>query len=873
MNYMNYKNLCFITLIGLISIMLASPAHASEPDWIPMNIGTERFFGIWGSSYNDIFVVGEDPASQKGAIIVHYDGHQWTEMESGTTNTLQDVWGSSSQDVFIVGDNGTILHYDGHQWSQMDSGVDALYDLYGVWGTASDNVFVVGGYGYYDHEDDIEYDEGIILHYDGVSWTVVERDFPGLAFDVWGTSENDVYVVGWPGLIFHYDGHKLKQMESGTDAFLLNVWGSSSQDVFAVGTIGWGQGVILHYDGVAWKETKVGTQNTSIWGTSANDVFVAGSDGNTSYILHYDGSQWLLSWDEELGNRIWDMWGIDNDVFAVGYYGTILHYKRDDEPLDWETMGGTAGYGINDVWGVSERNLFAVGAQMNADWTEATGSIFQYDGRGWIEQYRDPGVSITGVWGSSEQDIFAVGIKDIDYYNAPRKGKILHYDGQSWTVMEDGNIPGLLTIWGNNKNNIYAAGVDGTILHYDGTSWQTMDSPTTVWLNHLWGDADDNIFVVGDTGTILYYDGHQWVSMDSGITQNLWGVWGSSDNNIFVVGDAGMILHYDGHHWSMMDSPTTELLSNVWGSSANNIITVGDNGIIMQYDGTNWTKMKTGVLLNLYNIWGNSEDDIFVVGDTILHHGTPLSDLKLASNVIPAPGELVTYVATFENVRSATATGIVLTATVPTELTNVTYQASGVKVTPITGSRYVWQVDDMAMGKTGRITITGHLPSNIPVGSSITNTFTIATDSREVAAENNHSSEVITVAPEINLRQDEEQISYSWSGWLYNFGFVSVGSSKTVTFTLENIGRADLSLTNIVLTGTNPSDFVLDTTELITTLKVGQSTRFQMTFTPLAEGFRGAVLHIISNDGDENPYIVGLYGRRERGIYLPVVVR
>ena len=47
------------------------------------------------------------------------DGSAWSEMDSGTTDTLWGVWGSSGSDVFAVGDNGTILHYNGSTWSPM----------------------------------------------------------------------------------------------------------------------------------------------------------------------------------------------------------------------------------------------------------------------------------------------------------------------------------------------------------------------------------------------------------------------------------------------------------------------------------------------------------------------------------------------------------------------------------------------------------------------------------------------------------------------------------------------------------------------------------------------------------------------------------
>jgi len=91
--------------------------------------------GVWGSSNNDVFAVGNN------GTILHYNGSMWSSINSGTTNYLAAVWGSSPSDVFTVGNNGTILHYNGNAWSQMSSG--ATTTLRGIWGTSSD-IFAVG---------------------------------------------------------------------------------------------------------------------------------------------------------------------------------------------------------------------------------------------------------------------------------------------------------------------------------------------------------------------------------------------------------------------------------------------------------------------------------------------------------------------------------------------------------------------------------------------------------------------------------------------------------------------------------------------------------------------------------------------------------
>jgi hypothetical protein len=63
---------------------------------------------------------------------------------------LKSVWGSGSKDVWAVGDgrflsDGVLLHYDGTSWTWLSSGT--TNPLYGVWGTSAGDVWAVGSGG------------------------------------------------------------------------------------------------------------------------------------------------------------------------------------------------------------------------------------------------------------------------------------------------------------------------------------------------------------------------------------------------------------------------------------------------------------------------------------------------------------------------------------------------------------------------------------------------------------------------------------------------------------------------------------------------------------------------------------------------------
>ncbi|UCB44305.1 MAG: choice-of-anchor D domain-containing protein [Spirochaetota bacterium] len=85
----------------------------------------------------------------------------------------------------------------------------------------------------------------------------------------------------------------------------------------------------------------------------------------------------------------------------------------------------------------------------------------------------------------------------------------------------------------------------------------------------------------------------------------------------------------------------------------------------------------------------------------------------------------------------------------------------------------------------------------------------------------------------------------------YDFGPVLVGTSKTVTFTIENTGTADLNITSVV--NINPEKFTLDDTT-ISNVPPDGGTFFTVTFSPIDTKDKTATIEIYSNDLDENPY-------------------
>lgn len=93
----------------------------------------------------------------------------------------------------------------------------------------------------------------------------------------------------------------------------------------------------------------------------------------------------------------------------------------------------------------------------------------------------------------------------------------------------------------------------------------------------------------------------------------------------------------------------------------------------------------------------------------------------------------------------------------------------------------------------------------------------------------------------------------------FDFANTLIGSGNTQTFTIRNTGTTNLTGLAVTTTGSHPGDFTPDTLDA-TTLTPGNTTTFNVTFSPLASGARSAVLQIASNDTDENPFVINITG-------------
>lgn len=323
----------FAVLVPLATAVLTGcPSETEAPadtTWHEAFDATQTgwLLNAWGPSGSDVYAVGGEPSAGK---MMHFDGESWTPVAlPNGTPLLAWGYGFSKSDITFVGDAGTILHFDGKGFTKEDAGTTE--DLWGVWGSGPDDLWAVGGSG----------QKGAvptIVHYDGAVWVAAQT--PALQkanvnafFKVWGTSKDNVYVVGQRGTVLHYDGSGWKEELVGASDDLISLWGTDASHVFAVG--GRGNGLISRFDGKEWRTESLAPL------PGLNGVFVRTPKvihvvGITGTIADIDGETLEVvresPWDTELDLHA--VFSAGDQLFAVGgslastkppYEGLALH--------------------------------------------------------------------------------------------------------------------------------------------------------------------------------------------------------------------------------------------------------------------------------------------------------------------------------------------------------------------------------------------------------------------------------------------------------------------------------------------------------------------------------------------------------------------
>ncbi|MEO8702913.1 MAG: hypothetical protein ABI867_22905 [Kofleriaceae bacterium] len=319
-------------LLLLPLLVACGGSDRSEPAWTVLSTGrTSSLLSVWGTSPDDVWVVGGRESLAGPPVVLHREADAWTLVDTGETGI--DLWftfGFEGGDVFFSGSGGAILRYRDGAFERFATPRTGI--LFGMWGASATDMWAVGS------GDD---GNGIVWRFDGTAWTEVPlpADVPHLVFKVHGQSSTDVWICAANGVTLHWDGVALVRQAAPTASSLfsvvttadtaITVGGTTVGEIFELGSEGW-LPVAPLLSPVAWRGVAAGT----------DVVFAVGESGA---IAERRDNQWAVV--ERLVTDDFHAAWVDPDGGLWGVGGRF-------EALPLTSDGFLAYYGLDAPGGV-----------------------------------------------------------------------------------------------------------------------------------------------------------------------------------------------------------------------------------------------------------------------------------------------------------------------------------------------------------------------------------------------------------------------------------------------------------------------------------------------------------------------------------------
>lgn len=465
------------------------------------------------------------------------------------------------------------------------------FDLNAVWGTTESDLWLVG-YG------------GTILHWQDGAITQVKSSTTANLHSIWGSGPRDIWIVGDKGTLLHSDGGCFSPVASGTGVLLRSVFGVAPDDIWAVGD----RGTMLHYDGKSWLPIDSLGSGTlvSVWGSSARDFWFV--DQNPSSVLRFDGQRLTRT---PVPKYLYAVSGSGpNDVWFVGkgLPSTALAWRFDGssyQEIKFPASEASKGLAAVSVRGASD--VLAAGDN---------GALLKYDGATWTPvpgSKSEVGAHYNGLWRGSGTSARLVGVS----------GFIGRVDGSGLTKVSQDLTGGstLQAIWASGPNDLWAVGRNGVILRWDGRSVVRHHSGVTDDLRAVWGSTPDDVWAVGGvssgplTSCVLHWDGSSWSKVSHTPAQQLATVWGSSSKDVWIGGVGGAMFHWDGSTLSPVTTGTTFEYRALSGTGTDAVWSLRYDGFIHRYDGTSWAPIASPMPpITLTSLWAGGPSDLWLGG-------------------------------------------------------------------------------------------------------------------------------------------------------------------------------------------------------------------------------------------------------------------
>ena len=289
-------------------------------------------FGEHSSSFlNDVAIINPDNIWCIGEIYIndsegnpdvkrynaiHWNGRNWEIIRipylyqnQNIINPLNFVFVLNEQTIYFGG-NG-IVKWNGKEFENFDINDESWGSsvINEMWGNSNENLYIVGN-------------DGELAHYNGQNWHKIESRTYAHIQDIWGIYNSNYYDILCPVSTMGEEIKLLKiNMDNNVidiewpykDKYILSLWFKDLNNVFICG---FGVYKSLKLERFRQFNSLPNLKFNKIRGNNTNDVFVAGDFG---FLAHYNGIDWKEYTSFARGNKFISIDYKDDKAVAVGY--------------------------------------------------------------------------------------------------------------------------------------------------------------------------------------------------------------------------------------------------------------------------------------------------------------------------------------------------------------------------------------------------------------------------------------------------------------------------------------------------------------------------------------------------------------------------
>lgn len=326
------RDTTLLPILLVVNYLLTSAVFAGGWKEVPDGnhlIATHTLNSLASLADNDVWAVGSINNGRKWTVLVeHWDGATWSLVAAPSPSQQSDLLGITSlatDNVWTVGSTGgghrmtLVEHWDGSAWNIIPS-PNVVGDKVESWLTSisavsADDIWSVG---YWFGPVSQNENRTLILHWDGVQWTIVPTPDVGddTLTSVVAIGSDDVWAVGYTEistselrtLTLHWNGTEWSiipspNSETGGGSSLRGVTALASDNVWAVGYSGYlGAGAdpyVLRWDGSNWTDvsplpTGGSDDFTSVVAVTPHKVMAVGRHNSNPLTELWTGDEWVV---------------------------------------------------------------------------------------------------------------------------------------------------------------------------------------------------------------------------------------------------------------------------------------------------------------------------------------------------------------------------------------------------------------------------------------------------------------------------------------------------------------------------------------------------------------------------------------------------